>query len=29
MRALNESLGYLYRDVSVTMVAPVPLPTGS
>jgi GNAT superfamily N-acetyltransferase len=26
MRALNEALGYVYRDVSVTMVAPLPLP---
>ena len=25
MRALNERLGYEYRDVSVTMVAPLPL----
>jgi GNAT superfamily N-acetyltransferase len=26
MRALNEALGYEYRGVSVTMVAPLPLP---
>jgi mycothiol synthase len=26
MRAINERLGYEYRDVSVTMVAPLPLP---
>jgi GNAT superfamily N-acetyltransferase len=26
MRALNEALGYEYRDVSLTMVAPLPLP---
>jgi mycothiol synthase len=26
MRALNEALGYVYRDVSVTMTAPLPLP---
>jgi mycothiol synthase len=26
MRRLNERLGYLYRSVSVTMVAPLPLP---
>ena len=26
MRALNDALGYEYRDVSVTMVAPLPLP---
>jgi GNAT superfamily N-acetyltransferase len=26
MRALNEALGYVYRDVSVTMIAPLPLP---
>jgi mycothiol synthase len=26
MRALNERLGYEYRDVSVTMLAPLPLP---
>ena len=25
MRALNEQLGYAYRDVSITMVAPLPL----
>lgn len=25
MRALNEQLGYVYRDVSVTVVAPLPL----
>jgi GNAT superfamily N-acetyltransferase len=26
MRGLNEALGYEYRDVSVTMAAPLPLP---
>jgi mycothiol synthase len=26
MRAVNERLGYVYRDVSITMVAPLPLP---
>jgi hypothetical protein len=26
MRRLNEALGYEYRDVSATMVAPLPLP---
>ena len=25
MRGVNERLGYEYRDVSVTMVAPLPL----
>jgi hypothetical protein len=25
MRRLNERLGYEYRDVSITMVAPLPL----
>jgi len=25
MRALNEALGYVYRDVSVTMTAPLPV----
>ena len=25
MRALNERLGYEYRDVTITMVAPLPL----
>jgi mycothiol synthase len=28
MRSLNERLGYEYRDVSVTMVAPLPLEHG-
>jgi GNAT superfamily N-acetyltransferase len=26
MRAVNERLGYAYRDVSITLVAPLPLP---
>jgi mycothiol synthase len=26
MRALNEQLGYVYRQVSITMTAPLPLP---
>jgi hypothetical protein len=25
MRSINELLGYEYRDVSITMVAPLPL----
>jgi hypothetical protein len=25
MRELNERLGYEYRDVTITMVAPLPL----
>ena len=26
MRKVNEQLGYEYRDVTITMVAPLPLP---
>ena len=25
MRSINERLGYEYRDVAITMVAPLPL----